>query len=392
VRTDLRSEAISRWHLFAGHKPSARHAPRLRARARRRPLRRPLGRSGVAGILAAAAVILSACGSGSSSGSAASGSTAGSSAGSSLAKITIALPVAEPVQAPIYLASKLGYFRQEGIDANVIVLAGDTAADAALVAGSVQYTSVNAEALISGAEKGVPFQDLCTEYDGPAWALAVTQGTLSSTHVSSGMPVGQLFKALSGTKVAIVGTAASAPGLILAGLLKNAGLPSSTLSLIGVNASSDLAAAYAHGEVGAVFDTQPTPDQIVAESSGKVVFNTTQLGALAQIPWEGIVGDKGYIAGNPRIDKGVCAAIAKADNYLLSNPSGAENALAGTFPKLSTAMLLSTIKSYHWAPNAGMSAAQWTNSAKVMSQYGLIKQPSPSALSGMYTTNYLPGS
>jgi ABC-type nitrate/sulfonate/bicarbonate transport system substrate-binding protein len=389
VRNDRQSGAFSRVRAFAGHLPFPRH-PRmagLPGQAGRRPLRS----SGAACILAATAVILSACGSG-SSGSAATGTGGPGGGAPKLAHITIALPVAEPVQSPVYLASKLGYFRQEGIDAHVIVLASDTAADAALVAGSVQYTSVNAVALIHGAEKGVPFQDLCTEYDGPAWALAVTQGTLSKTHVSAGMPVRQLFKALSGTKVAIVGTAASAPGLILAGLLKNAGLPGSTLSLVGVSASSDLAGAYQHGEVGAVFDTQPTPDHLVQESSGKVVFNTTQLSALAQIPWEGIVGSKSYIASNPRIDKGMCAAIAKADNYLLKNPSEAMNDLKSTFPKLSAAMLLDAIKSYHWAPGAGMSATQWTNAVAVMSRYGLIKQPSPSLLNSVFTTKYLPGS
>ena len=345
-----------------------------------------LGRSrirllGAACILAAAAITFSACGS----------STSGSSGGGGLTPVTIALPVAEPVQSPVYLASKLGYFRQKGIDAHVVVLASDTSADAAMVAGSVQYTSVNAVALMHGAEKGVPFQDLCTEYDGPAWALAVTQNTLGSTHVSPGMPVKQLFSALHGTKVAIVGTAASASGLILNGLLKNMGLPENSLHLVGVSASSDLPGAYQHGEVGAVFDTQPTPDHLVSEMSGKVVFNTTQLPQLAQVPWEGIVGEKKYISSNPRIDKGVCAAIAKADNYLLKNPSGAVSQLKGTFPSLSTATLQDAIKSYHWAPNAGMTTAQWQNAVKALSQFGLIKQPSPATLSGAVNMKYLPG-
>jgi len=213
---------------------------------------------------------------------------------------------------------------------------------------------------------------------------------LSSTHATASMSLKQLLTALKGTKVAIVGTAVSAPGLILTGLLKQQGLPSNWLSLVGVSGSSDLTSAYSHGEVGAVFDTQPTPDEVVQESAGEVVFNTTQLTALAQIPWEGLVGNKSYISSNPKVDKAVCAAIGEADNYLLKNPSAAASQLSATFPSLSPTMLKDSLVSYKWAPNAGMTAAQWTTSAGLLTQFGLISTVSPTALSGVYSTKYLP--
>jgi NitT/TauT family transport system substrate-binding protein len=340
---------------------------------------------GAAGALAAVTAVATACAS-----APGSSGTSGGSGGAKLTPVTIALPVAEPVQSPVYLASKLGYFRQQGLDANVIVLASDTAADAALVAGSVQYTSVNAVALITAAEKGVPLQDVCTEYDGPAWALAVSQSVLNSTHVTASMPVKQLLTALHGTKVAIIGTAASAPGLILTGLLKKEGLPPDWLSLVGVSASSDLSGAYSHGEVGAVFDTQPTPDELTQKISGKVVFNTTQMASLAQIPWEGVVGTRSYVGGNAKVDKAVCAAIGRADNYLRNSPSAAVTALSGTFASLSPALLKDAVQSYRWAPDAGMTATQWDQSAGLLTQFGLISKPSPATLSGAFTTKYLP--
>jgi hypothetical protein len=78
---------------------------------------------------------------------------------------------------------------------------------------------------------------------------------------------------------AAVGTAASAPRLILTGLLEEEGLPANWLSLVDIT-QSGLAAAYSHGE-------------------------------------EGILGTKSYISGHAGVDKAVCAAIAMADNYLL---------------------------------------------------------------------------
>ena len=373
--TDSQEHSTSPLSRFAGK-------PRRTKTSGRHPYRR------LWYAIAVGAVAVAAAGCASGPGSSNGGSSGTS--GAATTSVTIALPVAEPVQAPVYLAAQLGYFAKEGIDAHVVVLASDTAADAALVAGSVQFTSVNAVALITAAEKGVPLQDVCTEYNGPSWALAISSSVLSSTHATASMSLKQLLTALKGTKVAIVGTAVSAPGLILTGLLKQQGLPSSWLSLVGVSASSDLTSAYSHGEVGAVFDTQPTPDEVVQNFKGDVVFNTTQLTALAQIPWEGLVGNKSYISGNPAVDKAVCAAIGQADNYLLQNPSAAASKLGSTFPSLSPTMLKDSLVSYKWAPNASMTAAQWTSSASLLTQFGLITAVSPTALSGVYSTKYLP--
>lgn len=339
--------------------------------------------------VAVAAVTAAGCSS-SPSGPGGSGGSGSSSGTASETTVTIALPVAEPVQSPVYLASKLGYFSKEGINAHVVVLASDTAADAALVAGSVQFTSVNAVALITAAEKGVPVRDICTEYNGPSWALTVSSSVLSSTHVTASTPLKQLLTALHGTKVAIVGTGASAPGLILTGLLQEEGLPANWLDLIGVEASSDLTSAYSHGEVSAVFDTQPTPDEVVQNFGGKVIFNTTQLTALAQIPWEGVVGSTSYISGNAKVDKAVCAAIGEANNYILKNPSAAASQLSGTFPSLSPTLLKDSLLAYKWAPNAGMTSAQWTSSASTLAKFGLISKVPPATLSGAYSTSYLP--
>jgi NitT/TauT family transport system substrate-binding protein len=380
VRQDRQNRSVRPLCGLAGQLGFFR--PRHRSLFRAHPTSRWRHLLGAAGALAAVTAVATACVS-------APGSS-GTSGGAKLTSVTIALPVAEPVQSPVYLASKLGYFRQQGLDANVVVLASDTAADAALVAGSVQYTSVNAVALITAAEKGVPLQDVCTEYDGPAWALAVSQSVLNSTHVTASMPIKQLLTALHGTKVAIIGTAASAPGLILTGLLKKEGLPQDWLSLVGVSASSDLSGAYSHGEVGAVFDTQPTPDELTQKISGKVVFNTTQMTSLAQIPWEGVVGTRSYVGGNAKVDKAMCAAIGQADNYLRNSPSAAVTALSGTFASLSPALLKDAVQSYRWAPDAGMTATQWDQGAGLLTQFGLISKPSPATLSGAFTTKYLP--
>ncbi len=336
------------------------------------------------GVLCLGVTLLAACG------SSRSASSSAGAKGASPVKVTIALPVDEPVQSPVYLAEKLGFFAQHGVDAHVIVLPSDTADNAALLAGSVQYTSVNAVALVHANEKSVPLQDICTEYNGPAWALAVSQKVINRDHLISGMDVRQLFSDLHGQKVAIVGTAVSAPGLILTGLLKQNGLSPGSLTLVGVSSSPALGSAFSHGEVAAVFDTQPIPDRLVQQTPGQVIFDTTQLTALANVPWEGILSTRSYIASHPTADRAVCAAIGQADNFLLHHPSSAVKDLQSTFPSLTPGLLKDALMSYHWAPDGTMTASQWTTGVRLLAAFGFFKPPSAAVVQRIYSTAYLP--
>lgn len=344
--------------------------------------------------LAISAVILAACGSGSSSSSPAT--TAAASATTSTAaptKITIALPVAEPVQSPVYLAKIKGYFQKEGIDPKIVVLAGDVIVNSALVSNSVQFTSVNAVSLLTANSKGIPIQMACMEYDGPEWAMAVTNQIATSAGLSSSSSPKAVLEALKGDKVAAVGGPAAAPGVMLLGLLAHYNLPSNLFTIFAVQSSAALVTSLQHNEVQAIFDTQPIPAEAQKLNAGKVVFDTTEIPSLASVPWEGIVAAKSYIASHAKIVKGVCKAISQADNYLISNPSAATTDLQPTFAKLSPSLLKSALVSYKWVKDAQMTDSQWTNGLAALESFHLLSKPiSSSVLSKSYTTADLPSS
>lgn len=343
--------------------------------------------------LAVSAVILAACGSGSSSSSSATTAAASATTTSTaaLTKLTIALPVAEPVQSPVYLAKVKGYFQKEGIDPKIVVLAGDVIVNSALVSNSVQFTSVNAVSLLTANSKGIPIQMACMEYNGPEWAMAVTNQIASSAGLSSSTSPKAVLQALKGDKVAVVGGPAAAPGVMLLGLLAHYNLPANLFTIFAVQSSSALVTSLQHNEVQAIFDTQPIPAEAQKVNAGKVVFDTTEIPSLASVPWEGIVAAKSYIDAHPTIVKAVCNAIAQANNYLISNPSAATTDLQPTFSKLSPSLLNSALVSYKWVKDAQMTDSQWTNGLAALESFHLLAKPISSAvLAKSYTTAYLP--
>lgn len=345
--------------------------------------------------LATLAVLLAACGSGSSSASSSSTTSGAASATTTSTaaptKLTIALPVAEPVQSPVYLAKTKGYFQKEGIDPKIVVLAGDVIVNSALVSNSVQFTSVNAVSLLTANSKNIPIQMACMEYNGPEWAMAVTNSIASSDKLTSSSSPKSVLEALKGDKVAVVGGAAAAPGVMLSGLLAHYGLPSNLFTIFAVQSSSALVTSLQHNEVQAIFDTQPIPAEAQKENAGKVVFDTTEIPSLAAVPWEGIVAAKSYISSHPTIVKGVCKAIAQADNYLISHPSSATTTLQSTFASLSPSLLKSALTSYKWVKDAQMTSSQWTSGLAALEAFHLLKAKiSASVLANSYTTADLP--
>lgn len=344
--------------------------------------------------LATLAVLLAACGSGSSSASSSSTTAAATSTSkAALTKLTIALPVAEPVQSPVYLAKVKGYFQKEGIDPKIVVLAGDVIVNSALVSNSVQFTSVNAVSLLTANSKNIPIQMACMEYDGPEWAMAVSNSIASSDKLTSSSSPKAVLEALKGDKVAAVGGPAAAPGVMLTGLLAHYNLPSNLFTIFAVQSSSALVTALQHNEVQAIFDTQPIPAEAQQINAGKVVFDTTEIPSLASVPWEGIVAAKSYISSHATIVKGVCKAIAQADNYLIAHPSSSTTTLQSTFAKLSPSLLKSALVSYKWVKDAQMTSSQWTSGLAALDAFHLLTAKiSSSVLANSYTTADLPSS
>jgi len=338
-------------------------------------------------VLVIGGALLAACSSSSSSSSSASKAPASKAPIS----ITIALPVAEPVQAPVYLAKQLGYFQKAGIDASIPVLSGDVTDNSALVAGSVQFTSVNTVSLFTADEKGIPLEAACMEYDGPEWAMVVNKSLVASKGLSRNSSVKSVLEALHGQTVATVGGAAAAPGVMLSGLLQYYNLPSNWLTDLGVSSSPSLLTALGHGEVAAVFDTEPLPKEAQQQGLGTVVFDTTEIQSLASIPWEGIMGLRSYISSHPAVTKSVCTAIGEADNFILDHPAKAAADLHISLNAFPLPLIEDSLSALKWAHDATMTAAEWKNAAKQLSAFHLVASPVPaSILAKAYTTADLP--
>lgn len=319
-----------------------------------------------------------------------SGSSSASGAASGDTAITLSITLAAPTSAPVYLAQSLGYFKQEGLNVNVSIIPNSYQS---LAAAQIQFGLIGVSQVMQAAAQGVPLQQICLTQTSPSYVLAVSQKTLSAKGITTSMSLKETLTKLQGEEVTEVGGAVNPGSVLLASLLKQNGLPSDWIKVVSETSNTAATASFMSGQVGVVFQPQPQPDALLAKVPGRIIFNTAGSSLFANLngtPWSGIAASTSYLDAHPDVAKEVCAAIGKADDYATANPAQAAKDIQPQMTAYPVSLLATALPTYKWAADGKMTESAYQSGVGVLSSYGILQQPSASALSAAYTTNYQP--
>ncbi len=343
-----------------------------------RTVRRGVGRRGLSSgavglVIAAVALMLTAC-------------SGGGSDPATNGQVTIAIQVAAPPSAPVYLADSLGYFKKQGLDVKISIVANNSLQ---LATGQLHYGIVGTTQMIQAAEKGTGLQEICPTVTTPNYVLAVSQSVLDKNHITTSTSLTDTLAALDGEKVAEIGGATNPGSVLLGQLLTKNGLAANSIKVISQTSTASSTASFANGQVGVVFQPQPAPDLVLSKVPGRIVFQTqgsSIFSALEGAPWAGIVGPTSFLSKNADLNKKICTAVAQANNYLLDNPAASAQKLQSVMSAFSAKQLEDGLAAYPFVRNATMSTTDFNNGVKELSDFGLVKAPDASVLSKTYTT------
>jgi ABC-type nitrate/sulfonate/bicarbonate transport system substrate-binding protein len=329
-------------------------------------------------MVAATGLMLTACVS--------NGGTSKSKSGAT--QVTFAIQVAAPPSASVYLADSLGYFKQQGIDVKITIVANNYLQ---LATGKLHYGIVGTTQLIQAAAHGTGLQQICPTVSTPNYVLAVSQSTLDKHHITASTSLKDTLAALDGERVAEIGGATNPGAVLLRTLLTKNGLSPDSIKVISQTSTASSTASFANGQVGLVFQPQPVPDLVLSKVPGRIVYQTKGsdvFGALDGAPWTGVVGPTSYLSKNPDLNKKICTAVAQANNYLLAHPEQAAAKLQPAMSSFSTKQLEDGLAAYSFMPDAAMSKPDFEDGVKQLVDYGLVEAPSTEVLDKAYTTAY----
>ena len=250
-------------------------------------------------------------------------------------KIKVAEVAHSVFYAPQYVADKLGYFKEEGLDVEIILTSGADKVTAAVLSGDVQIGFCGSEATIyvyNGGEKDylVNFSAL-TRKDG-------------SFLVSRNKPDNFKLTDLEG-KYIIGGRLGGMPEMTLEYALKQNGIDISKLDIDTSIAFASMEGAFIGGTGDYVTLFEPNATNVEKEGLGYVVASIGELGGV--VPYTAYNARKSYIENNPKVIEGFTKAIQKGLDYVHNNSDeDVAKLLVDYFPNSSLNDLTNIIKRY----------------------------------------------
>ncbi len=244
-------------------------------------------------------------------------------------RVRTAIPQANLNYLSIYVAEARGYFKDEGIEHETVVIAGP-AGIAALLSGEVDYSGAGGSGM-RAATKGAPIKAIMFQTERVTFYLVTEPGITKVTD-------------LRGKKIA-VGTIGDTQDTLMTMFVERGGL--SAKDIIRISTGPSTSARILATKTGAVNATTMDPAGVVlAEKEG--LRTLAYLGALFPFPFQGFVATDKKIAENPAQVKRWLKAMVRGLMFIRERP---EEAAAIGVKKLQLGaitrpLLLESIKRY----------------------------------------------
>jgi NitT/TauT family transport system substrate-binding protein len=230
-------------------------------------------------------------------------------------KVLFATSSTTMLNLPVYVAEQLGYFAEQKIEPEIVVFkTGGATALAAMLGGNAQIYIGAPSTALGAASKGgdaVMFGAIMTEV---ALNFVLQKHVAEKAGLTAESSEAERFKVLKGLKIGVTG-AGSATHQVAQYALKTARLdPERDATIVFVNSSEDMRAAFAAKRVDAIISANPASDELVKEGSF-LLFNGSAGGypGLKGMAHIVLVGTGKWLAADTGRSMRVLAAIRQAE-------------------------------------------------------------------------------
>lgn len=165
---------------------------------------------------------------------------------------------------PLTLAARLGYFREAGLDVEIIDFPGGSKSLQALMGGSAEVVAGSFEHVVNMRARGQAVTAFVLLARYPAIVLAVGDGF---------SPGYKEPRDLAGRRIGITAPGSSTH-LFLNNVLSRAGMSPHDVSVIGVGTGASAVAAMRRGDVEALVHLDPVIEELVSARAARVVIDT----------------------------------------------------------------------------------------------------------------------
>lgn len=241
---------------------------------------------------------------------------------------------------PLAIAHHKGFFKEEGIDSEILDVKGGTQVIQALTSGEVDWGSAALEHTVKSQSQGVDLVMLGLYARYPSITLVVStdlKDKVKSVQDLKGMKVG-------------VTSLGSATHKALLSLLAKYDMKPSDVEVVGVG-TADAVEAIKSNKVQAAFTLDPFTTDLIASGKAWSIWDlrtqkdTEALYGEKQMPFVGMVTRREVVEKNPEMAQRIVNAIVKANKYITTSmPEEVAAALPAELKGVSEALYVASLK------------------------------------------------
>ena len=289
----------------------------------------------------------------------------------SLKKVTLAEVAHTVFYAPMYVSIEKGYFKEYGIDIDLILTSGADKVTAAVLSGDADIGFCGSEATIyvykAGEKDYLKTFSQLTQKDGSFLVSRKNYKDFTLDDLKN--------------KTIIGGRAGGMPEMTLEYALKQNGIdPREDLFIDTSIAFASMGGAFIGGQGDFVTLFEPTASMIEKQGYGHVLLSVGELGGI--VPYTSFSARSSYIEKNKEIIKNFDLAIQKGLDYVLKHSdSEVASILVKQFPDSSLEDLESAVKRYRkaevWPNNTKFLEESFNHLQDIMIDYGELDDKVP---------------
>lgn len=286
-----------------------------------------------------------------------------------LVKVKLSEVTHSAFYAPLYVSIENGYFKEEGIDLELILTSGADKVAAAVLSKDVNIGFAGPESAIYVYNGGE--EDYLVTFAG----LTKRDGQFIIGKDGKDFDWNQL----KGKEV-LVGRKGGMPALNFLNALKNAGIDPSEVNLNYSVEFAALSGSFISGVGDYVNLFEPNATKLEKEGYGNVVASIGE--KSGSVPYTAFYVQKSYMEQNKELLEKFTRALEKGINYVKDhNEEEIANAISAQFPDSSLNDLKTIVKRYKdydsWLPNCFISEEIYKNLEDIMMDADLINEYVP---------------
>lgn len=287
-----------------------------------------------------------------------------------LEKVKVAEVTHSVFYAPQYVADSLGYFKDEGLDVEIILASGADKVTSAVLSGDVQIGFCGSESTIyvynqKQEDYLINFAGL-TKKDG---SFLVGRNKIDNFNLED----------LKGKHI-IGGREGGMPAMTLEYALNKNGIKSTDTNIDTSIDFASMSGAFMSGVGDYVALFEPTASELENEGYGYIVASIGELGG--DVPYTTYNAKKSYIMNNPKVIEGFTKAIQKGLDFVHTHSSKeVAEVIEDYFPDTKLDDLISIVQRYmdidSWYNTTYISEKDFEHIEEIVDNAGKLEKKAP---------------